>query len=70
MWMPKRLFVYDSIDRHVDLRILPMQIKWSQWDLTLTVVQFFYEHFDTVQLLFSVYNNTGGRIASGFVQEI
>ena len=69
-WMPKRLFVYDSIDRHVDLQMLPMQIRWSEWDYTLTVLKYFFEHFDTVQLLFAVYNYTGGRIASGFIQEL
>ena len=68
--MPRRIFVYDSIDRHVDLQVLPIQIRWAEWDYTLTVIKYFYDNFDVVQLLFAVHNFTGERLACGLVQEI
>ena len=62
-----RMFVYTT--EAVDLQVLPMQIRWTEWEDALGAMLFFYEDFEPVQLLFSVHNSTGGKIARGFVQE-
>ena len=67
--MPKRLFVYDSIDPDVDLKVPPIQMRWTEWEDALGMMLSFYENFDAVGLLFAVHNNTGGTIARGLLEE-
>ena len=63
------MFVYDRVALHVDLEVMPIQIRWTEWEEALGELLVFYVFFEPVQLLFSVHNSLGGTIARGFVRE-
>ena len=63
--------MYEHVDPHVKLQFVPIMIRWSEWkDALMKGLVSFYTDFETVQLLFSVHNSTGGTIGQGFVQEV
>ena len=69
--MPSEPLVYDSVDRHVKLQVVPIRMMWTQWrDALLVAIESFYEDFETVQLDFSVHTFTEETIGWGSVQEV
>ena len=69
-WMPSRPFVYDTVVRHVEMQVVPMRMRWTEWEDAVETMLQVYRLIDPVQLLFSVHDYTDAMIAHGLLQEI
>ena len=61
--------MYDAVVRHVEVQVVPVRMRWTEWEDAVGPMVQFYEWFDTVEVMFSVHENTGGTIGRGWVWE-
>ena len=54
----------------MEMQVLPMRMRWTEWEDAVGTMAQVYPMIDPLQLLFSVHNYTGGMIAHGLLQEI
>lgn len=72
-WVPDKLAAYYGRDPHVELQVMPgrmPRMRWAEWEDAVGEMIHFYERFEAVQLLYSVFDNLGRMLANGTVHEV